>query len=82
MQVLSLIWGIVAITGMMVAFIPCLGALNWLNIPFSLAGLIVSAVALGNTGDGPKGGSIAGLVLCIAAAFFGFIRLILGCGVL
>ncbi len=80
MQVLSLIWGILAILGMIVGFFPCLGALNWLNIPFSGIGIIVSGIALGTAGDQPKGCSIAGLVCCIVAAFFGIIRLALGGG--
>src|SRR5262249_22255616 len=42
MQVLSLIWGLLALLGMFIGIIPCLGALNWLNIPFAVAGLIVS----------------------------------------
>ena len=82
MQLLSLIWGILAVVGMFVGFIPCLGALNWLNIPFSGVGIIISGVALGTAGDQPKGYSMAGLVCCIVAMFFGFIRLVLGCGVL
>ena len=81
MQVLSLIWGILAILGMMVGFFPCLGALNWLNIPFSGIGIIISGIALGTVGDQPKGSSIAGLVCCIIALFFGIIRLALGGGV-
>ena len=81
MQVLSLIWGILAILGMVVGFFPCLGALNWLNIPFSGIGIIISGIALGTAGDNPKGSSVAGLVCCIIALFFGIIRLVLGGGV-
>jgi hypothetical protein len=81
MQVLSLIWGILAILGMVVAFFPCLGALNWLNIPFSGIGIIISGIALGTAGTKPKGSSVAGLVCCIIAMFFGIIRLVLGGGV-
>jgi hypothetical protein len=82
MQVLSLIWGILAILGMVVGFVPCLGALNWLNIPFSGIGIIISGIALGTAGDKPKGSSIAGLVCCGIALFFGIIRLVLGGGIL
>lgn len=81
MQVLSLVWGILGIVGMVVGFIPCLGALNWLNIPFAGVGVIVSAIALATAGDQPKGGSIAGLVCCVVAVFFGIIRLVVGQGV-
>lgn len=82
MQVLSLIWGILAILGMIIGFFPCLGALNWLNIPFSGIGIIISGIALGSAGEGPKGNSIAGLICCVIALFFGIIRLALGGGIL
>jgi hypothetical protein len=49
MQVLSVVWGILALCGMFVAFFPCLGSLNWINIPFSFVGLIISIVALVTT---------------------------------
>ena len=45
MEMVSLVWGILAVLGLGVAFLPCLGALNWLNIPFSLIGLIISVIA-------------------------------------
>jgi len=81
-QTLSLIWGILVIVGMLVGFIPCLGALNWLNIPLAGVGLIVSVIALATaTKDENKGGSVAGIVCCGIAMFFGIIRLILGGGV-
>ena len=82
MQVLSLIWGILAILGMVVGFIPCFGALNWLNIPFSGIGIIICGIALGTAGDNLKSNSIAGLVCCITALFFGIIRLVLGGGII
>jgi len=82
MQVLSLIWGILAIIGMMVAFFPCLGWLNWLNIPFSGIGLIISIIALATAKEKSKGGSIAGIVCCGMAILLGIIRLIVGGGLL
>jgi hypothetical protein len=82
MQMLGLVWGIVAILGMGVAFIPCLGALNWLNIPFSLVGLIISAVASSQAPPDKKNLAIIGIVLCAFAAVFGLIRLVLGGGIL
>ena len=82
MQTLSLIWGILAIVGMIVAFFPCLGSLNWLNIPFAGIGIIISGIALGTAGEAPRSSSIAGLVCCLIAVLFGFIRLVMGGGVL
>ena len=81
MQVLSLIWGILAIIGMFVAFVPFFGWMNWANIPFSFIGLIISIVATA-TAKGKKGMGITGIILCSIAIFFGSIRLILGAGLL
>jgi hypothetical protein len=82
MQMLGLVWGIVAILGMGVAFLPCLGALNWLNIPFSLVGLIISVIATSQAPADKKNLAIIGIVLCAVAAAFGLIRLVLGGGIL
>ncbi len=82
MQVLSLVWGILAFLGMFIGFFPCLGSLNWINIPFSGVGLVVSIITLVTTKDQKKGLVIAGLILCAIAVAFGTIRLILGAGVM
>ena len=82
MQTLSLVWGILAILGMLTAFFPCFGSLNWINIPFAGIGLIVSIIALATTKESRKGGSIAGIICCGIAIFFGLIRLIAGGGIL
>lgn len=81
MQTLSLVIGILAILGMLVGFIPCFGWLNWLNIPFSVVGIIISLIAMATTGNEDKNNSIAGLVCCSIALILGFIRLILGAGI-
>jgi hypothetical protein len=82
MQALSLIWGILAMLGMLVAFFPCLGALNWLNIPFSIAGLIVGIIAMSKAPPAQNGSAKAGVILCAIATILGMIRLLLGGGVL
>lgn len=84
MQIASLVFGILSIIGMMVAFIPCFGSLNWLNIPFAVVGFIISIIAFTRTTFPPesKGYSKAGLILCSLAIVFGFLRLLLGGGVL
>ena len=81
MQVLSLVWGILAGVGMLIGFIPCLGALNWLNIPFAGVGFLLSIIAFATTKEDSKGGSIAGIIICGVAMLFGLIRLIVGGGV-
>ncbi len=81
MQILSLVWGIIAVLGLGVAFIPCLGSLNWLNIPFAVVGLIISIVAASQPTP-QKGAATAGIVLNAIAIALGAVRLVLGGGIL
>jgi hypothetical protein len=78
MQVLSLAWGILALLGFMVAFLPCLGSLNWLNIPFAVIGLIVSIAAFGSSEPGRRTYSVIGIILCLVAILLGAKRLFWG----
>ena len=82
MHVLSLVWGILSILGFGVAIFPCLGSLNWVNIPFSLAGLVIGIVASSKPPAEKKGQAVAGIVLCSIAVVAGFIRLVAGGGIL
>lgn len=82
MHIISLIWGILAIIFMIIGFVPCLGALNWVIIPFAGVGIIIGAIAIAVSSQRTRSSAIAGLVLCTIALFFGIIRLILGGGVL
>jgi hypothetical protein len=81
MQILSLIIGILVILGMLVAFIPFLGWMNWGVIPLAIAGLIISIIATATAKEN-RGPGIVGIVLCLVAAFIGTIRLFLGGGIL
>ena len=80
MQIISLVWGILAILGLGVAFIPCLGSLNWLNIPFAVVGLIISVTARSKPGS--QGAATVGMILNIIAIALGVLRLMLGGGIL
>jgi ABC-type polysaccharide/polyol phosphate export permease len=83
MQVVSLIWGILALVGMLVGFIPFLGMLNWLNIPFAGIGLLISIIVFVSTAEGKnKSGSITGIICCSIAVLFGMIRLFMGGGII
>jgi hypothetical protein len=79
MQVLGMIWGIFAIIGMLIAFIPLLGWMNWANIPFASVGLIISIIGV-VIARGSKGMGIAGIVMCAIAIIWGAIRLKVGGG--
>lgn len=81
MRTASLVMGILSICGMLFGLIPCFGAFNWINIPFSIIGLVVSILAFTKEDGQPKGSAIAGIVMCGIAIFFGLIRLILGGGI-
>jgi len=72
MKIIGLILGILSALGMLLAFIPLLGWLNWINIPFAIIGLIFSVISKS------KGGT----VLCVVAIIFGMIRLALGGGII
>ena len=82
MQMLALIWGILAIIGMLIGFIPCLGWLNWINIPFAIVGLVVSIIAYTGAAPDKKGGAMGGIICCAIAMGLGLIRLVLGGGVI
>lgn len=82
MQIISLTWGILALLGMFIGLIPCIGALNWLNIPFAVAGLIVSIVAHTSAPPWNRTSSLTGIILCAIAIFVGFKRLVWGGGIL
>lgn len=82
MQVINLLWGILSAVGMIIAFFPCLGALNWLNIPFSGLGLLVNVLSYFFTKKKNRFGSIMGIILCGTAIIIGLFRLALGFGVI
>ncbi len=81
MQVISLAWGILALVGMVVGFIPCFGWLNWLNIPFAFAGLIVSIIANVVARPGDRNNSLVAMILCVLAILLGSKRLVAGWGI-
>lgn len=74
--------GVLSLLGMLIAFIPCLGSLNWINIPFSVVGVIIGVVAVTTLLQDKKGMAIAGIVMCGVAAFLGMVRLVMGGGIL
>ncbi len=79
LSVLSLVWGILAILGMLFGVIPCFGAFNYVNIPFAALGLCFSILAI--IVSAQKELAVAGLICCAVAIFLGTIRLVLGFGI-
>jgi hypothetical protein len=81
LQLVALIWGLLAGLGMLVGLIPLLGWTNWLGIPFSGMGLIFSIVAACAGKDPNKSNALIGVAFCVIAASIGLVRLVLGFGV-
>lgn len=72
LRILGTLFGIISLVLMLVAFLPLLGWLNWLVIPFAVIGLIISS--LGNANGGRTMNGVAIIV--------GIIRLVWGGGIL
>ncbi len=79
MGLVSAIWGIVALLAMFVAFIPLLGILNWLVIPFSAIGVVLGILSLIGS---PRLGGMTGLVCSLIALALSLFRLSLGGGII
>lgn len=82
MQVVSLVWGVFAFIGMVIAFLPFLRPLSWFNLPFAVVGVILSLIALTTSKSTHKGTAIVALVANGIAAAIAVLRLFLGGGAL
>ena len=80
MGLISLIWGIVALLWMMLAFIPLLGWGNWFLIPFAAVGAIIAAAGLLFTHEAKRGRAKTGLILNAIVIIVGVFRLSIGGG--
>jgi len=73
--------GIIALSFMLIGFIPCLGWLNYLNIVLSLITIIIGIVAIASAkSDAERSPAIIGVALVVIAIFLGSGRLIIGGG--
>lgn len=82
MGLISVLWGIVAMLWMVLAFIPLLGWGNWFMIPFAVVGAIIAAIGMAVSSPGNRGRAKTGLILNVVAIVVGAIRLSLGGGLL
>jgi hypothetical protein len=71
-NLVSLIIGFVALLCALVAFIPFLGALNWLIVPLAIIGAVIGMISRSN----------AGRNLNLFVIVVGVLRLMLGHGIL
>lgn len=83
MSVVALIWGILAFVGLLFGLLPCLGWMNWMNVPFAGLGLVFAAIVWSRESrpGGAPGMAVAGFLLSAVAVAFGLFRLWLGGGV-
>lgn len=72
LNLISLLIGVISLILVVVAFIPFLGAFNWLVVPFAVVGLALGAMSK----------SQAGRNLNIVVVVIGVVRLMLGGGIL
>lgn len=72
MKTIGRIFGVLSLIGLFLGFIPLLGWLNWLNIPFAVIGLVFSLI----------GKSRGATIICLVAIFLGVFRLTLGGGII
>ncbi|MEO5595533.1 MAG: hypothetical protein ABIQ97_00075 [Lysobacteraceae bacterium] len=82
MGLIGMLWGIVSVLWMMLAFIPLLGWGNWFMIPFAGVGLIISGLGYALTALPHRGRARAGLWLNGLAIVIGVLRLHLGGGII
>jgi hypothetical protein len=74
-QILILVWGVLAFIGMVLGLLPCLRALNWLTVPFAGIGIILAIAALISPKTRKEASPIAGLVCNVVAIVVGTLRL-------
>ncbi|PXW77596.1 hypothetical protein C7451_10491 [Blastomonas natatoria] len=72
LNILSIIIGLVALVLAIPAFLPLLGALNWLIVPIALVGVLLGFLSSSNSGRN----------LCLIVLAVCIIRLSLGGGIL
>ena len=82
MGLISVLWGIVAMLWMVLAFIPLLGWGNWFLIPFAVVGAIIAAIGVLLTRSGNRGRAKTGLVLNAIVIVVAIWRLGLGGGLI
>lgn len=81
LHTVALVLGILAVVGMVIGFVPCLGWFNWINIPFGVVAMVVGIIGVTRP-DPNKVGSIVGTACGGVAVVLGFVRLVIGAGVL
>ena len=75
--------GIIALSFMLIGFIPCLGWLNYLNLALSFITIVIGVVAIVSAkSDADRTSALLGLAFVVLAIILGTGRLIIGGGCL
>lgn len=75
---IALIWGVLAVIGMVIGFIPGLRLVGWVDLPFAILGAVVGIVSIFRPPQGGNRSSITGTTLCMIASIAGMILLVMG----
>ncbi len=82
MGLISVIWGLLALVGMFIAFLPLLGVLNWFVVPFAAIGVVLGYLAKSSQGSENKSTGRVGFICSLIALCLSMFRLLLGGGIL
>ena len=80
MKILCKVWAILSLTMMCIGFFPCLGWVNWFNIPFSATGLVLLLAWLLTSRKNKSNDYLFVIVSLSSAIILGILRLFLGIG--
>jgi hypothetical protein len=73
-QQFAFIWGLLSLAVLSFAFLPGWGFYDWLSVPFSMVGVILSFAAFGQAGDLYKTLSILAILLNMTTCVLGLVR--------
>ena len=81
LQIISMVWGLIAVAAMAVTFTPHLAWVNYYIIPFGVIGLVPAVLAVRKS-KAFRSFPITGIVLCATAILYGIARFAVGFGAL
>ena len=76
MNAIALAWGILAVIGMVLSFVPCVGRLGWFDLPVAVFGAMFGLFAIVKRPEGARN-AVIGTALCMLASIVGLIRLVM-----
>jgi hypothetical protein len=82
MGFVSAIWGFLALLAMFCAFLPLLGILNWLVVPFAAIGVVLGYLAKAPKESGGEKSGRIGFICSVIALCLSMFRLLLGGGII